>query len=167
MLKCQIFIAVLLLCVAGPRALSQATKDDKTSAVRSAYKQLIDAENAHDLDAVSKLVADSPDTLFVAKAPVGWKGYWGKDEVMQHLHDMYQYPFRIDPEYASEKIVFPAPGVAETYVPVNITAVYGNFSKPAPFIMVILWSNQDGSWKMISDFPIPIPSQASQRTPGK
>lgn len=167
MLRFQTFIAFLLLCSAGARAISQTTQEDRTSDVRSAYKQLIDAENAHDLDAVDKLVADSPDTLFVAKAPVGWKGYWGKNDVMQHLHDMYQHPFRIDPDYANEKIVFPTLGVAETYVPVNITAVYGNFSKPAPFIMVVLWISQNGSWKMISDFPIPIPPQANQPTPSK
>ena len=43
--------------------------------VRAAYKELIDAENAHDLKAVAPLVEDSPDALLVAKAPIGWRGY--------------------------------------------------------------------------------------------
>jgi ketosteroid isomerase-like protein len=167
MLRSPIAVALLIVCSAASNALSQATREGDTAAVRSAYKQLIDAENAHDLDAVAKLVADSQDTLFVAKAPVGWKGYWGKKDVMQHFHDLYQHPFRIDPDYASERIAFPAPGVGETYVPVNITAVYGNYPKPAPFIMVLLWITQNGSWKMVSDLPIPIPPQANQPSPDK
>jgi hypothetical protein len=71
----------------------------KEQELRTIYKQLIDAENRHDLPAIRELVWTSPSTLFVAKAPVGWQGYWGIDGVMQHLRDMYQQPFRIDPIY--------------------------------------------------------------------
>jgi hypothetical protein len=39
------------------------------------YKQLIDAEDKHDLAAVRARVWNSPSTLFVAKAPVGWHVY--------------------------------------------------------------------------------------------
>ena len=74
--------------------------------IKRDYKNLIDAENRHDLGAVKGLVWNSPSTLFVAKAPVGWHGYWGIDDVMQHLHDMYQQSFRIDPVYEEEKVVF-------------------------------------------------------------
>jgi hypothetical protein len=81
----------------------QAGGSQEALHVRAAYKGLMDAENAHDLKAVARFVLDSPDTLFVAKAPVGWKGYWGKEDVMQHLHDLYQHPFRIDPDYGQEK----------------------------------------------------------------
>src|SRR5271155_2514267 len=49
--------------------------------IKRAYKNLIDAENRHDLDAVKGMVWDSPSALFVAKAPVGWHGYWGIDDV--------------------------------------------------------------------------------------
>jgi ketosteroid isomerase-like protein len=160
-------LGVALLSSVGASAFGQAEAQQDPSLVRNAYKQLIDAENSHDLNAVSALVLESHDTLFVAKAPVGWKGYWGKEDVMQHFHDLYQHPFRIDPDYTNEKIVFPAPGVAETYVPVNITAVYGNFPKPAPFIMVLLWVSQNGTWKMATDIPIPIPPEANKPSPDK
>jgi hypothetical protein len=33
---------------------------------------------------------------------------------------MYQTPFRIDPSYNEEKVVFITPDVAETYAPVKI-----------------------------------------------
>ena len=75
--------------------------------IKRDYKNLIDAENRHDLGAVKGLVWNSPSTLFVAKAPVGWHGYWGIEDVIGHLHDMYQQPFRIDPVYEEERVVLP------------------------------------------------------------
>ncbi len=162
-----LLLGVVVLSGSVPTSWGQTKDSPQTTLVRAAYKGLIDAENAHDLSAVARFVLDSPDTLFVAKAPVGWKGYWGKGDVMQHLHDMYQQPFRIDPDYGQEKVVFPAPGIAETYVPVKITAVYGSFTKPSPFIMVLLWVSQNSIWKMATDIPIPIPQNASTPSPNK
>ena len=122
------------------------------------YKDLIDDENRHDLKAVRKLVWESPSTLFVAKAPVGWRGYWGIDDVIQHLHDMYQTPFRIDPAYDEEKVVFITPDIAETYAPVRITVAYGGQNPvPKPFVMVLLWIRTANGWKMTTDIPIPVP----------
>ncbi len=149
----------------GALAASAAAQDNSPAgdaALRTAFKDLIDAENRHDLPAVEKLVWNSQDTLFVAKAPVGWKGYWGKSDVMQHFHDLYQTHFQIDPDYPNEKVVHLTPDVAETYVPVNITAVYGGFPKPAPFIIVLLWVKSTEGWKMATDIPIPVPAEAAK-----
>lgn len=160
-------LAVGLLASASltPLALSQSDSARPEAKVRAEYKQLIEAENAHDLKAVATLVEDSPNSLFVAKAPVGWQGYWGKRDIMEHFGELYQHPFRIDPKYDEEKVVFLAAGVAETYVPVSITAVYGHFPQPTPFIMVLLWVDHAGSWKMVTDIPIPIPTTATTPSP--
>jgi len=126
--------------------------------IKRIYKQLIDAEDKHDLAAVRALVWNSPSTLFVAKAPLGWHGYWGIDNVMQHLHDMYQQPFRIDPIYEEEKVVFIGPDIAEVYAPVRITVAYGGQNPvPKPFVMVLLWIKTPHGWKMTTDIPIPVP----------
>lgn len=118
--------------------------------IRRAYKDLIDAENKHDLVAVRSMAWNSASTLFVAKAPAGWKGYWGIDDVIGHLHDMYQGTFRIDPIYEEEKVVFLTRDVAETYAPVKITVAYaGQNPVPRPFIMVLvrLKTRRDGRWQ--------------------
>ena len=136
------------------------TEGGNRQEVKVIYKELIDAENNHDLPAVREFVWNSPSTLFVAKAPVGWHGYWGIDGVMQHLHDMYQQPFRIDPIYEEEKVVFITPEVAETYVPVRITVAYGGQNPvPKPFVMVLLWIETSHGWKMTTDIPIPVPPE--------
>jgi hypothetical protein len=131
---------------------------DKNQDIKDIFKALIDAENRHDLSAVKEFVWSSPSTLFVAKAPVGWRGYWGIDDVMQHLHDMYQQPFRIDPIYEEEKVAFLTPEIAETYAPVLITVAYGGQNPvPKPFVMVLLWIKTRQGWKMTTDIPIPVP----------
>jgi len=149
-------IAFASLAITHPGiAARQTTREQE---VKSIYKQLIDAENRHDLPAVRALVWNSPSTLFVAKAPVGWHGYWGIEDVIQHLHDMYQQPFRIDPNYQEEKVVFITPEIAETYAPVRITVAYGGQNPvPKPFVMVLLWIKTPKGWKMTTDIPIPVP----------
>jgi hypothetical protein len=147
-------IALLLAAQFGGAA------GDKEQAVKDIYKKLIGAENQHDLPAVREFVWNSPSTLFVAKAPVGWHGYWGTDDVMQHLRDMYQQPFRIDPIYKEEKVVFITPEIAETYIPVQITVAYGGQNPvPKPFVMVLLWIETSHGWKMTTDIPIPVPPE--------
>ena len=137
-----------------------ASDSEREREIKNIYKELIDAENRHDLTAVRELVWNSPSTLFVAKAPVGWHGYWGIKDVMQHLHDMYQQPFRIAPIYQEERVVFLTPEIAETYVPVRISVAYGGQNPvPKPFVMVLVWIHTAQGWKMTTDIPIPVPPE--------
>ena len=151
-------IAVGLFLLTSLTVGIYASRTDKEQELKRIYKELIDDENRHDLVAVRTLVWDSPSALFVAKAPVGWRGYWGIDHVIQHLHDMYQTPFRIDPNYGEEKVVFITEDIAETYAPVRITVAYaGQKPVPKPFVMVLLWIKTADGWKMTTDIPIPVP----------
>ena len=161
MLKCCKHCAVaIFLRVALSNSTIATAQTAKEQEVKRIFKQLIDGENKHDLPAVRALVWNSSSTLFVAKAPVGWQGYWGIDDVMQHLHDMYQQPFRIDPLYQEEKVAFITADIAETYAPVQITVAYGGQNPvPKPFVMVLLWIKTSKGWKMTTDIPIPVPPE--------
>ena len=156
-------IALAFLAALLP-SVHLAAAEAPEAEIRRAYKNLIDAENKHDLPAVRVMVWNSAATLFVAKAPVGWHGYWGIGDVIEHLHDMYQGSFRIDPAYEEEKEVFLTPDVAETYAPVKITVAYGGQTPvPRPFIMVLLWIKTTQGWKMATDIPIPVPPDPAPR----
>lgn len=127
------------LLAGEPKRLASREDRNRTRSVKDIYKKLIDAANRHDLPAAREFVWNSPSTLFVANAPVGWHGYWGIDDVMQHLHGVYQQPFRIDPTYEEEKVVLITPEIAETYAPVRITVAYGSQNPvPKPFIRVLI-----------------------------
>jgi hypothetical protein len=130
--------------------------------LRALYKQLIAAENAHDIGAVGRLIWDSPSALFVAKtktpAEGNWAGYWGKDVVVAHLNALYQGAFVMAPDYTREKVVQLGHDVAETYVPLQISVGYaGQSGKPKPFLMIVDWVRVDGDWKMATDIALHIP----------
>src|SRR5262249_25508834 len=83
-----------LVLMAGSAAAAPPADDDpldeaSCDGVRALFKQLIDAENRHDLNAVRPLVWVSPNALFVAKpatpAEGNWAGFWGTEVVLSHL----------------------------------------------------------------------------------
>jgi hypothetical protein len=139
--------------------LDQAARDS----VRALYKQLIDAENRHDLAAVRPLVWESPNALFVAKtatpAEGNWAGFWGAKVVLDHLGELYRAgPFRIDPDYERVRVVGITSDVAETYAPVKITVAYaGQTPTPKPFLMILNWVRTPEGWRMATDIALPIP----------
>ncbi len=132
------------------------------SHLKNLYSQLIEAENKHDLAAVRPMLWTSPSTLFVAKtatsAEGNWAGFWGTDVVMQHFHDLYQGPFKMEPNFEKEKVVGLSKDVAETYVPLNISVAYaGQTPVPKPFLMIVEWVRTPEDWKMATDIALPIP----------
>lgn len=136
---------------------------DDEAELRALYRQLIDAENRHDIAAVRPLIWNSPNALFVAKtataAEGNWAGFWGTEVVLQHLDDLYKAgPFRIEPDYEKEKVVALSRDVAETYVPVRITVAYaGQDPVPKPFLMILAWVRTPEGWRMATDIALPIP----------
>jgi hypothetical protein len=174
--------SLLLLTIAGSIFTSGASPHAATTPevveplgaatltqVRALYKRLIDAEDAHDLNAVRQLVWKSPSALFVAKtataAEGNWAGFWGDEVVIQHIHDVIQGPFRIEPDYSRVKVVGLSHDVAETYAPVQITVAYGGQTPvPKPFLMIVDWVRTPEGWRMATDIALPIPPAPS---PGK
>lgn len=163
-----VVIAASLINIPTPQAteanwsaalLSEAALNE----IRGLYRELIDAENRHDIAAVRRFVWDSPNALFVAKtataAEGNWAGFWGTEVVLQHLDDLYKAgPFRIEPDYDKEKIVALTHDVAETYVPVGITVAYaGQDPVPKPFLMILEWVRTPDGWRMATDIALPIP----------
>jgi hypothetical protein len=137
--------------------------------VQALYRRLIDAEDIKDLATVRDIVWKSPSALFVAKtataAEGNWAGFWGYEVVVQHIHDISEGPFRIEPDYARVKTVGLTHDVAETYAPVHITVAYaGQTPVPKPFLMIVDWIRTPDGWKMAADIALPIPPPP---TPGK
>ncbi len=93
--------------------------------IRALYKQLIDAENAHDLATVRRMVWKSPSALFVAKtqtpAEGNWAGFWGTDTVVDHIGELFQGTFVMTPDYSHEKVVQLSRDVMQTYVTLDIS----------------------------------------------
>ena len=146
-----------------PEAISTSTEQE----LRTLYKRLIDAENAHDIAAVSRFIWNSPSALFVAKTKTAtegnWTGFWGKDAVVAHLGELYQGTFVMAPDYSREKVVQLSREVAETYAPLQISVAYaGQSGTPKPFLMIVEWIRVGGEWKMATDIALPIPTASAE-----
>jgi hypothetical protein len=141
-----------------PKGISAATEQE----LRATYKRLIDAENAHDIEAVKRIIWQSPSALFVAKtktaAEGNWAGFWGADTVADHINELFQGTFVMTPDYSREKVVQLSQDVAQTYVPLEISVGYaGQSGTPKPFLMIVEWVRVGGEWKMATDIALPIP----------
>jgi hypothetical protein len=162
-LTCTLTIAESPAIAGDSQTISASTEHE----LRTLYRQLIDAENAHDIAAVGRFVWDSPSALFVAKtkspAEGNWAGFWGKEVVVGHLGELYHGTFAMAPDYSREKIVQLDQDVAETYVPLRISVGYaGQSGTPKPFLMIVEWVKADGEWKMATDIALPIPPAPAQ-----
>jgi hypothetical protein len=138
--------------------LSDATFDE----LKVLYRTLIDAENAHDLPVVKSMLFSAPVSLFISRTePVArgdWGGYWGTSSIVEHFGALYDGTFRIDPNYAEERVVGLTRDVAETYAPVTITSGYGGQAPVARrFLMVLEWVKTTDGWRVATDIPLPIP----------
>jgi hypothetical protein len=163
-------LAALAAAITGPVAkasdpitISAATEQQ----LRSTYKRLIDAENAHDIAAVRGFVWKSPTALFVAKtktaAEGNWAGFWGTDVVVDHIDELFHGTFVMTPDYGREKVVQLGRDVAQTYVPLDISVGYaGQSGTPKPFLMIVEWVRDRGEWKMATDIALPIPAAPPQ-----
>jgi hypothetical protein len=167
--------AIIALVLAGGLVAKGALAATDTGAIpaateqelRTLYKKLIDAENAHDIDAVGRFVWKSPSALFVAKtktpAEGNWAGFWGAENVIAHLGELYRGTFVMTPDYGREKVVLLSQDVAQTYVPLQISVGYaGQSGTPRPFLMIVEWVKDQGAWKMTTDIALPIPSASPQ-----
>lgn len=125
-------------------------------------RNLIDAENRHDVEAVKPFLWNSPSTLFVAKTANpdqgNWAGFWGADVVLEHFHDLYQGTFHMEPDYGKEKIVALGPNVGEVYLPTTISVSYaGQAPTPKPFLLIFEWIRTKEGWRMATDIALPVP----------
>jgi hypothetical protein len=150
-----------------PRPYVEPLTPNTLREVQALYKRLIDAEDIKNLDTVREIVWKSPSALFVAKtataAEGNWAGFWGYEVVVQHIHDISEGPFRIEPDYARVKSVGLTQDVAETYAPVHITVAYaGQTPVPKPFLMIVDWVRTPEGWKMATDIALPIPPPPTQ-----
>jgi hypothetical protein len=159
MITAWLAAASLVSRLASTDTLSAATIDT----VRGLYRQLIEAEDRHDIEAVRRLTWQSPSMLFVAKtatpAEGNWAGFWGTDVAIAHIKALFEAGhFQIDPDYTAERVVALSSLVAENYVPVKISVAYaGQTPVPKPFLMILAWVRTPDGWRMATDIALPIP----------
>jgi len=102
-------VVSLLLTLAGS---ARAGSEDE---VRALFAKFVAAQNAHDIKAVSELLQDSPNFLWITRgAPI-----WGRDAALKRFEALYQGTWSLDPKSDELRITELQPNVLQLYVPVT------------------------------------------------
>ena len=142
-------LALLLGSMARAPALA-ASEDE----VRATFERFVVAQNAHDEKALTGLLLDSPDFLWITRGtPV-----WGHEQAMKRFAGLFKATWQLAPDLSQLKVTMVGEGVAQLFVPIAFTI--GNVGEPAQTTMFlmnqVLRKTADG-WKVSSILPIPIP----------
>ena len=131
--------------------VSAAPEDE----VRAVFDQFVKAQNSHDLQAVSELLLDSPNFLWVTRGvPI-----WGRDAALKRFETLYQGTWKLSPDIPNLKAVLVNDTTAQVHVPItfNIGAP-GQPASDAPFLMNQTLVRTAAGWRIANVLPIPIPA---------
>lgn len=148
----KVFVAALLL--AGALAATGATASQEEE-VRAAFDQFVTAQNTHDVKALSAVLVDSPQFIWITRGTV----VWGSDTALQRFAKLYEGNWRLDPELAALQVVAMADDVAQLHVPVQFTTgAAGQLPERPRFFINLILVRQSGAWRVKSIFPVPAPA---------
>jgi ketosteroid isomerase-like protein len=122
--------------------------------VRAVFEQFVGAQNAHDIKAVTGLLLDSADFLWITRgAPV-----WGTEPALKRFAVLYEGTWKLEPDMSGLKVMMMGSEAARLYVPIVFTiGPAGQAAQSTRFLMnQVLIKTKDG-WRVSSILPIPAP----------
>jgi hypothetical protein len=122
--------------------------------VRATFGRFVEIQNTHDEKALSILLLDSPDFLWITRGTA----VWGHDQAMKRFAGLFQGTWKLSPDLRQLRVTMIGESIAQIFVPIDFTI--GSAGQPpltTPFLMnQILRKTTDG-WKVSSILPIPVP----------
>ena len=108
-------IVIVLACVGfAESSRAYAVPDDE---IRSAFSRFVDANNAHDLDGVGKLLADSADFLWISRGDVVRE----RGAALDRFREVFLSSWRIDPDWSTFEALGLDDRTVEVFVRVDIS----------------------------------------------
>src|SRR5438067_8904892 len=122
--------------------------------VRAQLDRFIAAQNAHDLNALSELLLDSPAFLWITRGmPV-----WGREAALKRFEVLYQGTWKLEARQDELKVTMLHADVAQIFLPIVFTI--GAPNQPAQmtrFLMNQTIVKTPNGWTTASIIPIPAP----------
>ena len=144
--------AALLIAACAVQAGAAAASPEIE--VRAAFEKFVQVQNAHDTKALDGLLADSPQFLWISRGTV----IWGRDAAMQRFAKLHEGTWKLDPEFASLRVVPMGNDVAELHVPVLFTiGAPGQPPQTTRMFLNQVLVRSGGDWRVMSIFPVPAP----------
>jgi uncharacterized protein (TIGR02246 family) len=141
-------VAVLLvghLAVLRPVVAAAGTDED----VRSLYLRFAAAQNARDLAAVRRLLADSPDFLWVSDG----QSFWGVEATLRRMASFQSAAvWRVDPDLGAARVVGAGRDAAYLHLPLTLTIGPADSSSEFRFLVSVLCVRAAGGWRIAALF---------------
>jgi uncharacterized protein (TIGR02246 family) len=150
-------VSVIAVFFVLPATMDNA-RADATDEVTSTFTRFIDAQNAHDLQTVSSILDDSPQTLWVARG----KPVFGRDAIERGFAENYKGYWLLQPHLDKSKVSFLAPEVAQLFVPATISvAPAGQVASPREFLLTQMYVKRASGWKLTTIVTTPASSDSA------
>ena len=148
MARSMVSATLILLAAAG------ATRAGTEEEVKALFGKFIAAQNAHDLDAVGRILLDSPQFFWITRnTPV-----WGRDAALKRFGENYKGTWLLEPKFDEVKITELSPGAAQLFVPAVFTiAPPGQAAQPRNFLLTQIYVRTSDGWKLSTILPFSVP----------
>jgi uncharacterized protein (TIGR02246 family) len=125
-----------------------APRDDLTAT----FNRFVAAQNAHDLKAVSDLLWDSPDFLWITRGtPI-----FGRDAALKRFETLYAGTWSLSPLATELRVTMMTPTTAQLFVPIDFTVgPAGGTPTTMRFLMNQTLVKTARGWVISSILPIP------------
>lgn len=140
----HLFFGLILLFTVN--VFGQKNDDSK-----SFFESFVKAQNNHDLNAVSDLLMDSPDFLWITKGVA----IWGKEAALKKFEVLYKGTWILEPDMTAFKVRTFNSKTWQVFVPIIFTiGEPGQEPKKIKFLMNMVLIMSAGKLKLASLLPI-------------
>jgi len=138
----------LLLLLTVTTGAAAGPEDD----VRHVMERFVAAQNAHDLNAVSQLLWDSPQFLWITRGTA----IWGRQPALERFETLYRGTWRLEPVMTELRVTLLGETAASIYVPILFTiGPPAQEAQQTRFLMNLVLQRTADGWKTASILPIP------------
>lgn len=113
--------------------------------IPTTYRAFVAAQNSRDIDQIRPFFQRRPDFLWVSDG----YSFWGTEAVLERIAQFQKAAlWRAEPDMAQARVMPLGADSAYLHVPLKLT--FGSDAAPArfDFLVSILWSRTEGSWKI-------------------
>lgn len=143
----------LFLCIAAIAAWAGQTLAGPADDVVATATAFFNAQNAHDLETVSSIMADSEDFLLIRGPAL----LWGHDAVVKQYAELYKGVWAVKTDGKPPKVVMMNDTAAETFVPVTFTVGPKEGETKAFTLNVTqFWVRNGNNWQIQSIIATPV-----------
>ena len=155
-------LVVASACAALPAAspAAAAARDE----VAATFMQFVAAQNAHDLEALSGLLSDSPNFLWITRDGV----VRGRDDALRRFARLFQGTWHADPDPSTLEVTMLDVSTAQVSVQIVIAdGASVPWTPPRPTLMNQIMVRTPEGWRILSILPVTIqPRSPVVRTMG-